>query len=91
MDSSIVEPSVPQCRHPLRRDGVRGLGKRDRVVEHRPVGWRNVRAARVRYQRLDEAVRGRSRVTASTQELTETRSVMGDSVVAVVRRGDRDR
>ena len=77
-DRSVREAGLAQRLDVPRGDGP-GLGREPNCIsQHGPVGFRDGRSAPVHLQRRDQRIVSR--------ELTEPRPVMGDSVVAAVRR-----
>ena len=91
MNSSIVEPLVSQKLHvPL--DHPSGSPRElDSVSEHRPVGFRDLGLHEIGGQRPDQCDLVCIRYLFDSQQPTETRSVMVQSVVALIGRRDDNR
>lgn len=91
VNADVIETVGSKIIDILARDGGRRVGQPDHVVEHRAVSRTQLRLTMIRLQRAEQCIRLFARHPLRFQQLTETRSVMVNSVLAGVLGGHRHR
>lgn len=88
VDGLVIEARRPQAPDRFGGDAARSLGELHRVIEHGPVSLGQRDRPVIGDEGVHDGRRGRGGLARALEELTETRSVVGDSVMAAI--GGRD-